>query len=154
MLLVQNLFSQSAVLNGKIFDGQINIGFPAVTLILIDKDDKTYGAVTNIDGYYEIQNLQIGVYTLKITSTGVGEKIIENFTIQSKEQTFDLIYPEPCLKTNKLCPKKHKDHIIPIVYGLPSKQMMIKSKKGKIKLGGCNPSFCKKWYCKIHNISF
>ncbi|ESU19860.1 hypothetical protein FEDK69T_31170 [Flavobacterium enshiense DK69] len=156
LLFINNLFSQTATLKGKVFDGLFcsECGFSGVVLVLKDKDGKTYGAQTDTDGNYKIENLKNGVYTLNVNASGLREKVYENFIIDSSEQKFEFIYPEPCVKSIKRCPKQHTDNIIPIVYGLPSKRTMIKAEKGKVKLGGCDSSFCEKWFCKTHNISF
>jgi hypothetical protein len=68
----------------------------------------------------------------------------------------------PRNKTSKTVHKKrqkpscvggHTDHIIPIVYGLPSEEMMKKAELGLIHLGGCVISDSDpKFYCTIHKI--
>lgn len=153
-LFVNILFSQVGSLEGKILDRENNQGFPGVILILKDSENKTFGTQTDIEGKYKFENLSAGVYTLKISSIGIRDKIIENFVIEPKPKEFNQIFPEPCAEVSKICPKNHSDKIIPIVYGLPSKKMQTKSKKGKIKLGGCDPSYCEKWYCKTHDLNF
>jgi hypothetical protein len=153
-LFANIIYSQTGSLEGKIFDGKINVGFPGVNLILKNIDNKSYGTQTNINGYYKFENLKVGVYSLKISYIGIREKVIENFIIEAGQKEYNLIFPEPCIETDGICPKNHSDNIIPIVYGLPNKRMIAKSKKGIVKLGGCDPSFCEKWYCKTHNISF
>ena len=154
LLFTNVLFSQTVSLEGKIFDGKINLGFPGVTIILKDVENKSFGTQTDINGNYKLENLKIGIYTLLISYVGIREKVFENFKIVSEKKEFNLIFPEPCVKKNKVCPENHKDNIIPIVYGFPDKKMMNKSKKGKVKIGGCDPSYCEKWFCKTHNISF
>ncbi len=72
----------------------------------------------------------------------------------SQEVKDSLTTDKPCPISIKYCPEKHVNNIIPIIYGFPNQKMLKKSKKGKIKLGGCNPSKCEKWYCKKHNLSF
>jgi len=153
-LFANIIFSQTGTLEGKIFDRKIDIGFPNVIIVLKDNENKSYGAETDSNGYYKIEDLKPGSYLLKISYPGIRDKVIENFVIEEKLKEFNLIFPEPCEEKNKVCPKNHTDNIIPIVYGFPNKRMMNKSKKGKIKLGGCDPSFCEKWYCKTHNLNF
>ena len=82
------------------------------------------------------------------------EEIIENVAIESQQKVLDVTYPKPCISNKKICPKGHSNKIIPIAYGFPSNRMMEKAKKGKIRLGGCEPSSCKKWYCKEHQLEF
>ncbi len=151
-----NLFSQNSILKGRVFDGLSckECGSPAVLLTLTDENGRTSSGQTDFDGNYKIENLQNGVYILVVMATGVREKVYENIRIDSGEQKFDFFYPEPCVKSLKRCPKNHTDNIIPISYGLPNKRTIRKAEKGKVKLGGCDPSLCEKWYCKTHNIGF
>jgi hypothetical protein len=51
------------------------------------------------------------------------------------------------------CIGGHTDHIIPIVYGLPTEKTMTKAEKGLVHLGGCIVSEDDpKYYCKIHQV--
>ncbi|HEX8326674.1 MAG TPA: hypothetical protein VF629_03975 [Hymenobacter sp.] len=49
------------------------------------------------------------------------------------------------------CVGGHTDRLIPILYGLPSPQMMEQSRQGKVRLGGCEITGCDpRYYCPIH----
>ncbi|NOQ74074.1 MAG: hypothetical protein GQ574_18855 [Crocinitomix sp.] len=52
-----------------------------------------------------------------------------------------------------ICPKNHKDSIVPIVYGYPSEELFAKSDSGLVVLGGCELGE-ENYFCKIHKISF
>lgn len=54
-----------------------------------------------------------------------------------------------------ICPVTgHKNHLIPIVYSLPSKAMMKQARAGNIILGGCVPAYNAAWYCRLHDFRF
>ena len=148
------LFSQTAVLNGKVFEEDSKVGFPFVQLILKDEKEKSFILQTDLEGNFKFENLIFGVYSLKISFIGLRDNFIEKLIINKDQNELNIKFPEKCIKKNKICPNNHYDNIIPIIYGFPSKKLLNKSKKGKVKLGGCDPSFCEKWYCKKHNLSF
>lgn len=149
-----HLFSQKVHISGTITDTQHDL-FQGVSISLL-KDGKTLQNVqSGFKGEYSIDNIEPGIYDLKFKYAIMKEKTVSNLEIKSDMDTLDFFYPEPCAPSKKMCPKGHTDTIIPIVYGFPSKKMMKKAQKGKIKLGGCdNYSFCEKWHCKTHNIDF
>ncbi len=56
------------------------------------------------------------------------------------------------IKKPPSCLNGHTDHIIPIIYGMPTEKTMEKAVQGKVHLGGCiieegGP----KYYCTLHN---
>ena len=55
------------------------------------------------------------------------EETIENILINTDQKKSDFIYPKPCIENKKVCPKGHRNKIIPIVYGFPSKKKMKKA---------------------------
>jgi hypothetical protein len=54
------------------------------------------------------------------------------------------------------CPKGgHTDNIIPIEYGMPTREAAEEEKEGKIMLGGCcEEDDSPQHYCKTHKIKF
>ena len=47
---------------------------------------------------------------------------------------------------------EHTDHILPIVYGIPTSEEKQKALKGIVFLGGISDSDCDpKYYCTIHS---
>ena len=54
-----------------------------------------------------------------------------------------------------VCPGGHTDSIIPIVYGLPTRETMERAERGEVKLGGCDMDRSDtRFHCKIHNLEF
>jgi hypothetical protein len=117
---------------------------------------------TDTAGKFYIKNLSAGFYTLSIEQIGFRR----NFTMDSirvfKDSTIELEvdYPGPCgfvSENNKepQCPDGHKDNIIPIIYGKPSRETVQEAGKGLVHLGGCMVTDCDPhYYCTIHKKEF
>lgn len=146
-------FSQSGELNGKITENS-NIGFPGLTVKLTKKRKIISVTQTDFDGKFSFKNIPSGIYSVRISGLGKKEETVENIAINNQITVISYRYPKPCVTSKKVCPKGHKNNIIPIVYGFPSKKTMKKYRNGKIKLGGSNPFVCEKWYCAKHDLDF
>jgi len=146
-------FSQNGNLNGNIVFYEDNSPLAGLKLELISNGSTIYESQTDFDGKYDLKNVPIGTYDLKMSYLGFRAMTV-SVQVDPGNKILDFSYPAPCSKVSKTCPDGHKNNIIPIVYGLPDAKTMKKSKKGKIKLGGCDPSFCERWHCKTHNIDF
>jgi hypothetical protein len=146
------VFSQTASISGTIIDEQHGL-FPGVNVTLLKEGSSVQSVQSDLDGKYLISNIETGKYNLKLTYIGTPEKII-SIDIKKGINNHNFFYPEPCIPSEKICPKGHSDAIIPIAYGYPSKKTMRKAEKGKLKLGGCDNSPCERWNCKTHNIDF
>ncbi len=55
--------------------------------VFATKDDSTGSAVTNENGFYEIEDLKEGIYTLEATSIDKGEGHIENVKVKENKET-------------------------------------------------------------------
>lgn len=153
-----NMKAQTGNLKGNVNHGVDFSPSYGVTISLENDSLGAYGDFSDSTGYYEVENIPIGKYTLKLAFIGYPEHIIQDFEI-FKDSTLNLNINYPCPNgeniSKKVCPHGHKDKIIRIVYGYPTLRMMRKEKRGKIHLGGCIVSECDpKWYCKIHKIEF
>lgn len=147
-------FSQNSSLTGVIIFLEDNLPFPGTNVELLKNGESFLKTQTDIDGKFTFKNIPNGIYDLRFSYFRAREKIINNIEIISDLDMSQIIFPNPCPKVEKVCPKNHKDNLIPIKYGFPSEKMLKEAEKGKIKLGGCDPSFCEKWHCKIHEIDF
>jgi hypothetical protein len=56
----------------------------------------------------------------------------------------------------KICPiTTHRDKIIPISYGLPTRRIFRIAKRNRVYLGGCVITDCDPtWYCERHELTF
>lgn len=151
---------QNGTLKGIIKDGLSSENSPGISIELLRKLDKKFiaGTVSDSIGKFQIKNIPSGVYDLKFSQIGFNEYTLSDVKISPDSTTFlDIRFPCPFgeVKSKKECPLGHKDEIMKIVYGLPSKKTLKKAEKGKIKLGGCIVTGCDPiWYCKKHKIRF
>jgi 5-hydroxyisourate hydrolase-like protein (transthyretin family) len=152
LLICFNSFSQTGEIKGRILNDDQKSPFPGLNVALVKNGKTVTETQTNYDGNYSL-TAPIGNYELKFCAIGYADKIISNVEVIQESKTVDSFYPNPCIDNNAICPYKHSDEIIPVIYGLPSKKMIRQHKNGKISLGGCFIG-CAKWYCKKHEISF
>jgi hypothetical protein len=148
-------FSQTGTIRGHLHNTNNREDFVNANIYLVGTKTVTQ---SNLDGDFELNNIPIGNYELKIITvvpfTGLRQ---DSLLVPVKVNSDTIInlsidFPPPCFykKENTICPICHKkDKVVPIVYGLPRKKIMKKAKKGKLKLGGCMASDCDPyWYCK------
>jgi hypothetical protein len=126
-----------------------------LTLSLKMDSLEVMGTVPDSNGNFKIDKICKGIYSLIIRQIGNRDAITEGLIITGDTLiNLDLVYPPPCTFTtdkNPKCIGGHTEKIIPIVYGLPNKRTMEKSKKGKVHLAGCNLTGCDpQFYCTIH----
>jgi hypothetical protein len=122
--------------------------------------DRTY---VNEHGYFQFESIPSGVYSISIKQIGYRTISVDEVHVIKDsiiKMTIQFPHPLPCPYNysndfQPRCVRGHTDNVIPMVYGLPSKRMMKKAKKGKIHLSGCIVSDCDpKFYCVIHKIEF
>ncbi|MGE5313223.1 MAG: TonB-dependent receptor [Acidobacteriota bacterium] len=63
---------------GKVTDAKTGDPLPGVTIVLVGT---TYGAATDFDGNYFINNLPPGTYTMKASAVGYGGQTMENIRV-------------------------------------------------------------------------
>ena len=147
--------AQTGVMKGHVSYIEDNNSFSGLTIVLIKDGKELFGAITDKNGDYEIKDIPVGKYDLKISMLGFKSKIIKDIEIKENQNLESLTFPDPCVPSERICPHVHKDYIIPILYGYPTKSQLRKAKKRKIKLGGCVVTNCDpKWFCTKHNIEF
>ena len=54
----------------------------------VEIQDTTMGAATDMDGYYKIEKIPVGLYTLKITYVGFETQIIPNITVKTNKPAY------------------------------------------------------------------
>ena len=82
VFIFSNLFAEEkGTISGKIIDAKTKETLPSVN---VKVKGTYYGAVTNLDGIFKIQNINIGTYTIEITLIGyktfqlTGIKVVAN----------------------------------------------------------------------------
>ena len=109
------------------------------------------------NGKFEAGNIETGTYELIIRQIWSRDNVNVGVMVKNDSTTeVNLVYPPPCLFTRDTHPKckgGHTDNIVPIVYGLPTRETRKKSKRGKLYLGGCIITECDPhYYCLTHKM--
>lgn len=76
----QILASGTGKIAGKVTDQENNEGLIGITVMI---EGTTSGAATNIEGFYTINNVVPGVYTLHFSGVGYQKKIVKNVQVSS-----------------------------------------------------------------------
>ena len=159
-MLVTDSFGQE--LNGTINFTKEHRGFN-----MVEVTAKTIGQTKGTVVYAKSDSL--GHFNLKLEESGNYRVSVSgpfepdttfNVSIRQNE-TLDLTIsypPKLCpyeeAKTTGVCPDgKHKDNVVPIIYGLiiGDEEFMKKVEKNEVELGGCMVTDCDpNWYCKTH----
>ncbi len=145
-------FGQNGNIIGRVYDSD-EFGYPGLLIELIKDNKSIHKTITDFDGNFIFENIPLGNYSIHIRSVVTREEVFDHIVVASEKVVCNLTYPKPCMESKKLCPKGHKNNIIPILYGFPNKKMTRKSKNKKVKLGGCSP-YCEKWHCQEHDLDF
>lgn len=130
--------------------------------VTISTGSKTVLSGTHVIGEdFIVDSLEAGKYYIRISKVGRREVAFKYLDLKPGEFA-DIImhYPDSCRFDypkgfKPVCPKGHKDEIVPIIYGFPLDKERRKAERGKIYLGGCIISGCDPgYYCKIHKEMF
>jgi hypothetical protein len=146
-------FCQNEI-SGNIFLEDSVSEYKNLIILLKQKDSIITGCYVDSLGNYKLtKKVPNGNYQLIVNYLGLKEMNLKIINLES-DLNYDFNYPERCIYSKIKpgnCEKGENHNIIPIVYGLPSKQSVIKAKKEKIYLGGCVISECDSYfYCTIH----
>lgn len=75
------LFSQTGIIKGRVSNAHTNKALPYATLKI---QETAFGAITNDDGYYEINNLPPGTYNLLCKFTGYEQKVEYEISVDNQ----------------------------------------------------------------------
>ena len=144
--------AQKGILDGTVIYKLDSSNLAGVQIVLIGTKK---AGVTDIEGYFEIKNIEEGTYDLTLQIIGLGQDTTRNVVIKNNSRTtLYLGLPAGNCSGNqpKNCPiDGREDDVIAIAYGLPGSKLVRKAKKGKIKLAGCILTGCDpQWFCKRH----
>ncbi|MCS6916464.1 MAG: carboxypeptidase-like regulatory domain-containing protein [Chitinophagales bacterium] len=81
LLLHINSFAQSGRISGTVLDGATNDVLTGATVFL--ENDRSRGAITDVDGYFEISGVPYGVYNLVVQYVSYQTKIVEQITVST-----------------------------------------------------------------------
>lgn len=89
-------------LRGQIIDNESNAGIPGSTVVVLGTDPLK-GAVSDEEGYFRIENLPVGRYTLQISSIGYDDRLIPELLIGSgKEVILNLALTESLIQMDEI----------------------------------------------------
>lgn len=153
-----NLLGQNGTLKGTLTDGINGTKSEHITIDLELNDKVIKTLWTDSLGSFEFKYLEKGNYKLRLSFIGYQDFVTPNIYVNEDSMaSLELIYPCPNgnNKPKKICPHGHRNKIVPIVYGLPTRFTMLKAKLRIVSLGGCIIPVCPPhWYCKKHEIEF
>jgi hypothetical protein len=123
--------------------------------------DSTFSTVTNSKlefyltlkekGEYYVSLHHIAYYDTSFIITVTGEPFTNlSINYPTKSCQYNLT------RNTKVCPiMMHKDKIVPISYGLPTRRTFRIANRSKVYLGGCVITDCdRNWYCDRHKLRF
>jgi hypothetical protein len=173
------LFGQTGKIKGQVIDRQEKLGLAFAIVTLVDTKAKTsidslhsgtyysmtliksdtgityyYDAkfqnITDSNGFFSIDSIPPGTYSLISQYAGKGDTTITNIIITSDTTVIVKMNLPPICEYEKhkddmTCPIcKRRGMVIPIVYGLP-----MNPDPSNYYYAGCIASFCEpNWYCK------
>ena len=157
MFLILSLTSlaQTADLKGHVTYRDDKSDFVGANVYLYKDGRMVINCLTGKDGNFILNDIAVGSYVLRLKYLDFKEKLIPKVLVASGMKSLEIVYPDPCITAEKVCPYGHKNNIIPIVYGMPGEETIKKAQNGLVHLAGCVVSDCEPlWYCNTHEISF
>jgi len=82
LLLLNHSSAQS--IEGKVIDAQNSEPLVGATIKIVNT---SFGAITDLDGFFRIENLASGTYKIKVSYIGYTDKIIDNIVVSPKKIT-------------------------------------------------------------------
>jgi hypothetical protein len=134
--------------------------FKPINIELIN-NKKQLASIETQEGRLKYRSSETAYYTLKLSGRDSYSKIIDSIMVKAGQLlVINLTIEGPCLYNHPsdyipVCPKNHKNKIIPIAYGLIVYTKKSKHNKGRFYSGGCITTGCDpQFYCKKHKIEF
>ncbi|NCP84841.1 MAG: TonB-dependent receptor, partial [Bacteroidetes bacterium] len=89
LIFISGLFTVSAsaqtgVIKGQILDAETKETLPGVNILI---KGTSFGAATDIDGYYEIRSIRPGQYSLEISYVGYERRLYTGIKVLENEET-------------------------------------------------------------------
>lgn len=151
-----SIFAQKGEISGYLIDKLSKEPVIGATIIMFETNDMT---VSDTNGFFKVNNLETGKYSFGVKLIGYKDTTISNVVVEPDLNPELNIFLSECkyhiLGHPKTCPICGKtDNVVPILYGVATKKMIKKEKKGLALLGGdrtgCDPLY----YCKKDKIKF
>ena len=97
-IITENISAQTYNISGKVTDSKLN-PIPGVNVILVNTN---YGAATDENGNYVIDNLSAGIYTIEFSAIGFEKNRTENISIENKSITINITLKETAIETEEV----------------------------------------------------
>lgn len=94
-----NLKAQPAIISGKVFDKKTKETLPGASVFIIGT---SWGASTDLDGYFKITNVNKGIYDIVVSYVGYQSDTLKKFQISSNTQNIELYLSESTLNLNEI----------------------------------------------------
>ncbi len=126
----------------------------------IIKGNEKIASIETQGGILKFKSSETAYYTLHMERHDSLKGIDSILVRRGQQLVVNLTIRGPCLYDHPsdyipVCPKNHRNRIVPITYGLIFYTEKSKSKKGKFYSGGCIVTDCDpQFFCKKHKISF
>lgn len=79
-----NSWAQTGIIKGRIVDAETKETLPGVNVLI---KGTSFGAATDIDGFYEIRAIRPGQYSLEISYVGYERKLYTGIQVKASEET-------------------------------------------------------------------
>ncbi len=100
IMLTTALFSQSSSIKGKVIDAETGAPLPEVSVRI---DSSNIVGVTDLDGFFNIHNIQPGTYKLICNAALYASKTIEEVIVKASEPThLDITLQRALIKTEAI----------------------------------------------------
>jgi len=111
-----NLFAQSIsqTIKGQVVDNDILIPLPGATVIIIGSDP-LIGGTTDLDGYFRLENVPLGRYSIQFSYIGYEPSVISELEVGSgKEVVLNIGLKESSVSLNEVVVKANQDKKEPL----------------------------------------
>jgi len=160
-VIILSLISSAQLPHASKATALIESPYRPATITLYHVDGKSYIHESKIASTLIISVPQSGKYKIVFSAFGQQSHTIDSIYVGAEKLEVEIKMSGRCLYDypvdyTPICPKQHKDNIIPIEYGL-----IVRAKKQgteeapKFHSGGCVISGCDPGYfCTIHKLEF
>lgn len=116
---------------------------------MFETNDRT---VSDLTGFIKIRNLDSGKYSFEVKLIGYKDTTISDVVVEPDNDLNLKLFLLKCeyhiLGHPKICPEcGMRDKVVPILYGVASKKMIKKEKKGFAYLGGNRTGYDPVYHC-------
>lgn len=149
-------FAQKGAISGYLIDTLSKKPVIGATIIMFETNDMT---ISDTNGFFTIINLESGKYSFGVKLIGYKDTTISNVVVEPDLNVELNIFLSECkyhiLGHPKTCPICGlTDNVVPILYGVATKKMIKKEKKGLVLLGGARTGCDPVYYCKKDKVKF